>query len=49
MEQKISIPRKSFNHPCHFDLKVPPSMLQINIKFRLRSFINELDLGEKGN
>ena len=26
MEQKISIPRKSFNHPCHFNLKLPPKM-----------------------
>lgn len=49
MEQKISIPRKSFNHPCHFNLKVPSSMLQVNIKFRLRFFISELVLGEKGN
>ena len=49
MEQKMSIPRKSFDNPYHFNLKVPPSMLQVNIKFRLRFFIEELELGEKGN
>ena len=109
MEQKTSIPRKSFSHPCHLSLKVPlsrggsrsffrrgytrlllyfntnkphsffflqdtscirkpqvisggghtpctlpldlplPCMLQVNIKFRLRFFIYELKLGDKGN